>query len=138
MSDVVFRKKEEVKDEPVKNQNIVEKEVATDIVKEPVPYTEYQAENGKPYLADLYSLGDSWEVFNEELRTIQHYIERKMDSGEIANSTKAVTEVIKKMEKLHNLKDEERTVVRLGTLASYIRFLNETEGIKFNWRKYND
>lgn len=136
MNDVAVRTRN-VEETP-KAENIVGKEVVTDTVHEEVPYTDYKAENGKPYLADHYKLGDTWEVFNEEISTIEDYVKRRMESGEMANSTKAVKDLIKSMEKMHNLKNEERTVVKLGVLASYVKFLNESEGYRFNWRKYND
>ena len=135
MADVVFRSRLNVNQEQ-KNENIVGKEIQTGIVHEEVPYTEYHSENGKPYLAEYFKLGDNWEVFNEEVSTIEDYLQRKIDNGEIANEVKTIEKEIKKMEKLHNLKDEPRAVIKIGTIASYIKFLNDTEGIKFNYRKY--
>ena len=136
MTDVVFRIKNEVKEEP-KQENIVGKEVVTDTVHEEIPYSDYKMENGKPYIADHYELGDNWEIFNEEISTIEDYVKRQMEKGEMSNSINAVKDLIKKMEKLHNLKNEERSVVKIGTISSYIKFLNEAEGYRFNWRKFN-
>jgi len=137
MADTVFRTKEEVKEEPPKKENIVpDKQTVVESAKEPVPYTEYKAENGKPYTAKHFELGDNWEVFNEEVSIIEEYLNRKIDKGEIANDVKIIEKEIRKMEKLNNVKDEPRAVVKIATIASYIRFLNESDGIRINWRKY--
>ena len=57
-------------------------------------------------------------------------------SGVIANSPKAVKNELKKIEKLLGLKDEERTVMRVGKVAAYIRFLLETKGLEMNVKRY--
>jgi hypothetical protein len=135
MSDVTFRTRIDTYEEP-KKEEVITKGFQTTIVHEEVPYTEYQTEHGKPYLADYYKLGDTWEVFNEEVSTIEDYLKRKIETGEIANDIETIKKEIKKMEKLNNLKDEPRTTIKLGTLNSYIKFLNDVDGVKFNWRKY--
>lgn len=135
MADVTFRTKiEPVKETP---QNIVGDGLTTSIVHEEVPHTMFKAENGKPFTAEYFELGDTWEVFNEEVSTLEHFINRMIENGTIANSTTAVKKEIKKMEKLKNVEDESRTVVKIGVLASYIKHLNDIDGIRFNWRKYN-
>ena len=135
MDDVVFRTKREEPKE-VGNENIVPEEKTQSIIKEEVPYSDYLAENGKPYLADRFTLGDNWEIFSKELGLLEAYVKSRIKTGEIANSVKAVEKLVKQMEKMNNLKDEERTVVKLGVLASYIEFLNDTDGIKMNAVKY--
>jgi hypothetical protein len=136
MDNVIFRGKQEIKKEE-RNENLVpEKQVTTSIVKPEVPYSDYLAENGRPYLTFHYSLGDGWEIFNSELGLLEDYLDRKINSGEIANSVPAVKNVLKKMEKLNGLTDEERSVVKLGIIASYIKFLNEADGVRQNSRKY--
>ena len=136
MNDVVFRTKQDVQ-EPAKNENIVGKEVQTERIHEAVPYTQFQNENGKPFLANYYDLGDNWEVFNEEISTIEDYLKRKVEVGEVADDIETIKKEIKRMEKLNNLKDEPRTTIKIGTVASYIKFLNDVDGVKFNWRKYS-
>ena len=95
-----------------------------------LPFTDYSTQNGHSYLVDYYKLGDNYEVFSDELNTIDSFIEGKIKSGDIANSKKAVDREIKIIEKLNNIKDEEREVVRIGVLAEYIKFLNSTKNIK--------
>ncbi len=136
MNDVVIRKRQEVASAETKNENIVNPEVQTATDKTEVPYTEFEAENGVPYTAKYYSLGDKWEAFGKEIQIINDYINEKINKGEIANSIKAVESEIRKIEKLHDLKDEERAVIKIGITASYIKFLNETDYIKMNTVKY--
>lgn len=134
MDDTTFKTRTVQEDkEPVHE---AAEETTQSIIREEPPYTEYASENGVPYLAEHYQLGENWKVFSQEVNTLDHYIRRKINDGEIANTPKAVKKVIAGMEKLNNLKDEERTVIKLETLSAYINFLNEVDGIRFNWRKY--
>ena len=92
---------------------------------------------GKKCLAEHYSLGESWEdTYGPEVETMNFYLQRKIDRGEMADSITAVKNELKNMEKLQNLKHEERTVVKVGILSSYMKFLLETEGIYRNASKY--
>lgn len=95
-----------------------------------VPYLDHKAQNGHSYLVDYYDLGDNYEVFDEEIGVIESFMQGKIKSGEIANTKKAVEREIKLIERLNNIKDEEREVVRIGVLAEYIKFLNSTKNIK--------
>lgn len=102
-----------------------------------VPYTEYQNVNNKPFIADYYELGDSWdEVYQQETKEIEAYLQNKVKKGEIADSLSAIKRELKEMEKMNDLKNEERKVIKVGILASYARFLLSTENIKLNYRKY--
>lgn len=133
-TDTVVRTKHEVTEEKVP---AAPKPVTTSEIDSGVkpPYTSY---GSKPYPADYFDLGDNWEVFNEELGIIHEYLKKKIENGEIADSTEAAEHELKSLEKINNLKHEERAVVKTGTIASYVKFLMETEGIKRNWRKYGD
>lgn len=95
-----------------------------------VPYTSYQMEKGHPYTADYFKLGDTWDVFRDELMTIETFMQDKVNKGEIADSQKAIEKEISIIEKMNNIKDEERAVVRIGILSAYIKFLNDTKDIK--------
>lgn len=105
-----------------------------------VPYLDYESANSKPFSVEYFNLGDLWDDpeggFTDEVSTIEEYFAKKIETGELANSISAVKHELKEIEKLHDLKDEERMTVKIGTIASYIKFLNETDGIKFNSRKY--
>ena len=106
-----------------------------------VPHTSYQAENGRPYTADHYDLGELWNegrAFNEEVGVIEEYIESKIRSGEWANDRKAVKRELAKIEKLTNMKDETRQAVKIGVVSEHIKFMNEVDGIKSNSAKYGN
>ena len=93
-----------------------------------VPYTDYQTENGRPYTADHYDLGELWDegrAFNQEVGIIEDYIESKIRSGEWANNRRSVKTELAKIEKLTNMKDETRPVVKIGTVSEYIKIMNE-------------
>lgn len=100
----------------------------------------YLDRTGKPFSADYFNLGDRWDDpeggYGQEIAMIEDYFQDQIRSGEIANSQKAVEAKLKEIEKLHNLKTEERTVIKIGTIASYIKFLMETAGIKRTYKKY--
>ena len=102
-----------------------------------VPYTDYEQVNRKPYTVEHYQLGDRWEEgYAEEVATIEAYLKNKIDTGEIANSISAVKYELKNLEKINNLVHEERSVVKTGIIAAYVKFLMETDNIKYNVRKY--
>ncbi|MBU2346625.1 MAG: hypothetical protein KJ888_20740 [Gammaproteobacteria bacterium] len=101
-----------------------------------VPYTE-----SKDFLEDYFGIGTEWqdqemEFFNE-VEIIDHYIKFKIKEGEIANSPKAVEGMLKKIEKLHNLQNEGRAVVKLEVISNYIDFLMKNEDLKSKLRRYN-
>ena len=109
-------------------------------VKVEVPYNDYEAEHGQPYVVDHYELGDHWSEgmggYEQEVATIEGYIKDRIDSGELANNQKAVKVELKKMEKLTNVKDEPRAVVKVATITAHIKFLREAEGIRKDFAKY--
>jgi hypothetical protein len=95
-----------------------------------VPFLDYESTKSHPYSVDYFQLGDNWDVFGEDVKVIETYLKGKIESGDIANSQKAVERELKMMEKMNNVKDDERAVVRVGVLKSYIKFLNDTKNIK--------
>jgi len=107
-----------------------------------VPYTDYAKESGHPYMVDYFQLGDTWNEpqggFSKEIGLIEEYVNKKIQSGEIANSQNAVKELIKKMEKLTRVNKEERSLVRIETIAAHIKFLMATDKIKFNLGRYGN
>lgn len=105
-----------------------------------VPFKDYQNSNSHPFTVDYFKIGDTWSDpqggFPKEIELIEGYITQKIDSGEIANSQTAVKELMKTIEKTTNMSKEERAVVKVETIAAYIEFLNKTDGIKSNLRRY--
>ena len=124
------------KEEPAETLPEAKEQLSQATVEAEIPYESYQETTGKPFIADCYSLGDYWEPFSKEINTINSYVNRKIQTGEIASSQGAVKELLKGMEKMNNLRNEERTVVKLGVLAAYVKFLESSEEVKQNTIKY--
>jgi len=105
-----------------------------------VPYTDYEIAHQKPYTVEHFKLDDLWDDpeggFNEEISTIEKYFKHKIDTEEMANSVSAVKNELKELEKINNLKNEERITLKLGVLTAYVKFLMETDGIMTKVRKH--
>jgi hypothetical protein len=121
--------------EPVKADQTVTSSTVVE-----VPYLDYQRANSRPWTVDHFQLGDTWQDpiggFPQEIKTIEDYLAEKVDSGELANSVSAIGAKLKEMEKMINLKGEERVAVKLPTLAAHIEFLTKTDGIKRSLNRY--
>ena len=117
------------------------KQTDVDTKVEPL-YSEYHRENGKPFLADYYQLGETWKDeaggFPKEVAIIEEFIDHQIDTGELPNNIGAVKEALKKMEKVTNLSKHERPIVKVDTIAAYVKFLMECDHIKFNVKKYGN
>lgn len=141
MAETVFREKTEVETKPEVSPEGKEPTRGTE-VKEEVPYLDYEKEHNHPHSVDYFQLGDTWEDpvggFPEEISVIEEYLEKKIKEGEIANSVSAIREKLKSIEKMTNLKKEERPLVKIETMAAYIKFLMETDKIKYNLRRYGN
>lgn len=133
--DSVIRTKQEkpVSIEPKREANPSPQAEIEDHVE--VPYLD--ADN---FLEDYFGVGTQWKdqdlVFAEDLHKIDVYISSLIQDGEIANSQKAVKDILKKMEKMNNLTKEERAVVKLEILGNYAEFLMKNENLKSNLRRY--
>lgn len=105
-----------------------------------VPYTSYSTEKNHPFTVDYFELGDTWNRpeggFPNEISLLEDYLSEQISSGEIANSVSSVKERLKQMEKVNNLNKEERTLVKVETLAAYVKFLMEKDNIKKQIRHY--
>ncbi len=114
---------------------------STGIVDIEVPYMDYESSHHHPYLVDHFKLGDTWDNlqggFPREVAQIEGYIENKIQNGEMANSITAVKTMLKGLEKLTNVHNDERSVVKIETLNAYIEFLNKTDKMRSNLRRYN-
>jgi len=133
MDSIVRSKQEPVKEAPVPVGKVESQSLVEDHVE--VPYTD--APN---FLEDYFGLGTKWKdadaMFDEDLHKIDTYISDLIQSGEIANSQKAVKDIIKRMEKLNNLTKEERAVVKLEVLGNYAEFLTKNQTLKSNLKRY--
>ena len=135
MGNTTFRTRQIV-DEPVEKTIIVPVETQTEVEDHiEVPYLD-----AKNFLEDYFQLGTQWkdadQVFAEDLGKLNAYFVDLIDQGYIANTQRAVTNELKKMEKLNNLTKEERSVVRLEILGNYAEFLMKNNNLKSKLRRY--
>lgn len=134
--DTTFRKQSDV-------------EIAKDPeLKASIPAVTPQEDNiEKPYLDepnfinDYFELGTQWKdasaSFYPEIERIESYIKSKIDNREIENSQTAVKNLLKGIEKINNLKNETRQVVKLEVMANYIEFLSKNDRLKSNLKRYS-
>lgn len=105
-----------------------------------VPYLDYEKEHGHPYTVGHFALGDTWKDpvggFPEEVGVVESYFKDKISSGEMANSVSAVKDRLKEILKVTNMSKEERNLVKVETVAAYIKFLKTSDDIKRNVRRY--
>lgn len=107
-----------------------------------VPYLDYEASSGHPFLVDHYNLGDSWADpmggFPKEVENLEEYVSDQIRSGEIANSAADVKGLIKRLEKMTNVDKESRPVVKIEILSAYVDFLRRTDSTRKNLRRYGN
>lgn len=142
IGDVTFRTKQEGSQIPVKPDSAdLGPHTASESQVE-VPFTDYIQEHGHPLAVDYYQLGDTWEDpqggFYKEVSIIDGYMKDLINRGEIANTTEAVKERIKQIEKINNLDKSQRTTMKIATVSAYIKFLQETDGVKNSMKKYGN
>lgn len=142
MSDTVFRTKIEPTVTEVKVDKPIKVGAVPSVSNVEVPYTSYEVEHGKPLSADYFELGDMWNDanggFSKEVSTIEEYFTKKIESGEIENSTKVIKDKLKSFEKLANTHKDERKTIRLETVSAYIKFLMDSDNIRYNIKRYGN
>lgn len=141
MADTVFRSQETTTaTEPAREMTGAKPVDTGDETAIEVPYLDYESTHPQPFLAEYFRLGDTWNDpiggFPHEIEAMSKYIENKIKTGEIANSQKAVKNLIKGMEKINNLHHEERSVIRIEVLRNYMEFLAKNEGVRRNANIY--
>jgi len=140
MADTTFRQKVTVEETPEVSPKGKETTRGEEGERQEVPYLEYEREHYHPFSVDYFKIGETWDDpkggFPEEIAIIEEYFQNKIETGEIANDLETVKKELKRMEKLTNVKDEPRAVVKIETLAAYIKFLMDTDKIKINLRRY--
>ena len=138
MADTLFRTKQE----PVEEKLPEGKTPVTTPIESSVevPYSTYEDQQGHPFTVDYFHLGEYWDDpqggYVEEVDTIERYLENQINQGVIDDSQPAIRAKIKEMLKINNLKEEDRTVVKMGVLASYARFMSEKDSLRGSLRKY--
>jgi hypothetical protein len=102
--------------------------ITTDV---PVPYLDYKNTNHKPFTVEYFELGNMWDDrdggFTNELDIIENYMYHLIGNGKIANSTEAVSEKIKAMEKQAGITKYDTTSNRLAKISAFTKFLQDTE-----------
>jgi len=105
-----------------------------------VPYKDYESENGRPFVAEYYKLGDTWNDpnggFSKEISLIQEFFNDRIEKGELPNNVEAIKEALKKMEKITNIDKNERPIVKIEVVSEYVKFLRNCDKIKFNLARY--
>jgi hypothetical protein len=98
------------------------------------PFTAYKGNRPQMMVVDYFELGDKWNDaiggYPREVEAISDYLTNKVKSGELADDQKVIKEKLEAMLKVNNLSKEPRASVRIPVLASYVKFLSETE-----WRR---
>ena len=104
------------------------------------PYLDYETVNGRPYLVDHFKLDDHWQEplggYPKELAIIDGYISSQIKEGKTGNDVASAKEILKQAEKITNTRKETRSVIKLGILAEYMKFLMEADKIKFDAQRY--
>jgi hypothetical protein len=105
-----------------------------------VPYLDYRKSSGQPFSVDYFNLGDTWQEpvggFSKEVGIIEDYFSDKISSGDMPNSVTAVKDRLKEILKITNMSKEERNLIKVETIAAYIKFLRESDDIRQSVKRY--
>lgn len=122
-------------------ENIQDDSPKTTVTSADVPYTAYESEHAKPFVADYFELGDLWNDanggFSKEVSIIEEYFTKKVNRGEIENKTDVIKEKLKEIEKLANTHGDGRKNIRLGTISAYLEYLMKVDKVMYNARRYS-
>lgn len=137
-SSTVFRTKQEEPQAPTTEAKVPN---SGTITTEEVPYLDYAVEHHHPFTVDYFKLGEMWNDpmggFTKEVGTIENYLREQIETGQIENSVPAIKQIFKNMEKMTNIKAEERTVMKISLLAAHVEFLMKADRLKSNLRRYS-
>jgi hypothetical protein len=100
----------------------------------------YESDNGVPYIVNHYGIKETFQADPEsyaEVADITRYLQDLVNSGQLDNSTKAVAEKIKQLEKLSGVDSTERVNMKLTRLAEYAKFENRVNDAKRNSIKWS-
>lgn len=92
-------------------------------------FTMYRAEHKLPFTADYIEAKLTWDEAEmvDDVMTIEDYLKGLVMTGEIADSTKAAKEKLKKIEKMAGIDQLESRAQRLIKLSEFVKFLQNTE-----------
>ena len=100
----------------------------------------YESDNSVPLIVDYYDLRETFKADPEaysEVSDITKYLQDLVTSGQLENSTKAVKEKIKQLERLSGVDSTERVNMKLTRLAEYAKFENKINDAKRNSIKWS-
>ncbi len=104
------------------------------------PFTSYEIENKQPYFVKYFDLGDKWNDpdggFGTEIGSIESYFKDQVLKGKMEDSLDAVRSKLASIEAQIGIDLSERKVMRIGKIASFIKFLKETDDINLMNKKY--
>lgn len=107
------------------------------------PFLDYEKMEGKPFLVDYYELGNLWDrrdmysnAFTDEVDGINKYLTYAISKGDISNSVEGVTNELKRIEKMINVRPDQRKSMRIGLVKEYVDFLMKSEYVKKESAKY--
>lgn len=92
-------------------------------------FTMYRAEHKLPFTADYIEAKLTWDEAEmvDDVMAIEDYLKGLVMTGEIADSTKAAKEKLKKIEKMAGIDQLESRAQRLIKLSEFVKFLQNTE-----------
>ena len=96
----------------------------------PSLFVSYEEDQGKPYTADYFELEHMWKQpeLKRDIQEINGYIKTQVESGKVGNSTKAVDQFLKEMERKAGLTRYESTNNRITKILAYIDFQRVVHG----------
>lgn len=110
----------------------------SDIKVEP-PFTDYTKVHPTPYTVEYFQLGKYWDtddVYTKEVLTIENHLREHIEQGDLDNSLAAVKLYFKRLQKTADIDKTDPTVVKVGKLAAFTKFLSEVKDIKKNKQHY--
>ena len=136
---MTFREKAEPAKEPVTPSSNT---TTGDLTKVEVPYTDYEKTNGKPFTAQHFKLGETWDDpnggFAKELSLIEEFVSDQISKGDLPNNIDAVKDAFKKMEKTIGIDKNERPLMKIELMSAYVEFLMKCDKVKFDRNRYAD
>ena len=92
------------------------------------PLSIYQGVKGRPYSADYFDLGNTWEHWNfpKELESIENFIKGEIKDYNLTDSVESYKEVINKLESKIGKRENEKVWSKLDRLVSYIKAIDNT------------
>jgi hypothetical protein len=129
----IFRAKREATREKPVDQPVAKQGAGTSVTNVEPPFTVWEQDRGRPYLADYFGLNEYWNDrdggFGREIKTIEEYLISQIKVGRIDDSATAVREALRGIEGEAGANKTERTVNRIAKIAAYAEFLFKTRNL---------